>query len=86
MQMNSIPTTRLSSRGQLVIPKEIRDANGWRENTEFTIEQRENGVLLTPKLVRQRHISELFGSLPKPKRTLTLDELCAPVTNYKTRL
>ena len=41
-------TTRLSSRGQLVLPKSIRDADNWREGTEFLVERVPEGVLLRP--------------------------------------
>jgi len=41
-------TTRLSSKGQLVLPKAIRDADNWAEGTEFTVERVAQGVLLRP--------------------------------------
>ena len=40
--------TRLSSKGQLVLPKAIRDADGWSEGTEFLVERVAEGVLLRP--------------------------------------
>ena len=41
-------TTRLSSKGQLVLPKAIRDADNWAEGTEFLVERVAQGVLLRP--------------------------------------
>ena len=41
-------TTRLSSKGQLVLPKSIRDADNWSEGTEFLVERVADGVLLRP--------------------------------------
>jgi AbrB family looped-hinge helix DNA binding protein len=41
-------STRLSSKGQLVLPKAIRDAGEWAEGTEFTVERVPEGVLLRP--------------------------------------
>jgi AbrB family looped-hinge helix DNA binding protein len=41
-------TTRLSSKGQLVLPKAIRDADHWPEGTEFVVERVPEGVLLRP--------------------------------------
>ena len=38
--------TKLSSKGQIVIPKSVRDAHGWTEGAEFTIEDRTDGVFL----------------------------------------
>ena len=40
--------TRLSSKGQIVLPKSIRDARHWAEGTEFVVEPHEDGVLLRP--------------------------------------
>ncbi|MGD0958657.1 MAG: AbrB/MazE/SpoVT family DNA-binding domain-containing protein [Methylomonas sp.] len=42
----SIVTTTLSSKGQVVIPKEIRDQLHWEVGRELTIETTEFGVLL----------------------------------------
>ena len=41
-------TTRLSSKGQLVLPKAIRDADNLPEGTEFTVERVPQGVQLRP--------------------------------------
>ncbi|MGQ9780295.1 MAG: AbrB/MazE/SpoVT family DNA-binding domain-containing protein [Bacillota bacterium] len=38
--------TRLSSKGQVVIPKEIRAAHGWKTGTEFVVEDRGDAVIL----------------------------------------
>ncbi len=42
-------TTRLSDRGQVILPKSIRDAHHWTPGTEFEIEDQPEGVLLRPK-------------------------------------
>lgn len=39
-------TTRLSSKGQLIIPKQVRDRHGWRAGTELEVEDRGGVVLL----------------------------------------
>lgn len=41
-------TTRLSSKGQIIIPQIIREAHHWRPGVEFAITETEQGVLLTP--------------------------------------
>jgi AbrB family looped-hinge helix DNA binding protein len=38
--------TRLSSKGQLVLPKEVRAKQGWKEGTEIEVEETPGGVLL----------------------------------------
>ncbi len=50
-------TTRLSSKGQLVLPKAIRDAGNWVEGTEFIVERVTHGVLLRP--VRRLPVTRL---------------------------
>jgi AbrB family looped-hinge helix DNA binding protein len=38
--------TRLSTKGQLIIPKEIRERHGWTSGTELLIEDLGNSVVL----------------------------------------
>lgn len=77
-------TTKLSSRGQLVIPKQLRDARQWSENTEFAVREQDDGIFLAPlpAKAKSRSLSALIGSLPPPKRKLSTSDLCAPVTDY----
>jgi AbrB family looped-hinge helix DNA binding protein len=42
-------TTRLSSKGQVILPKSLRDAHHWAPGTEFEVEDRPEGILLRPK-------------------------------------
>ena len=56
-------TTRLSSKGQLVLPKAIRDADDWREGTEFLVERVPQGVLLRPlRPVPVTRLEDVIGS------------------------
>ncbi len=41
-------TTRLSSKGQLILPKWLRDRYNWREGDEFIVIDTGRGVLLQP--------------------------------------
>lgn len=41
-------TTRLSSKGQVVLPKSIRASRSWGPGTEFTVEEIGDGILLRP--------------------------------------
>jgi AbrB family looped-hinge helix DNA binding protein len=55
--------TRLSSKGQLVLPKSIRDADNWSEGTEFLVERVAEGVLLRPlRPVRETKLEDVIGS------------------------
>jgi AbrB family looped-hinge helix DNA binding protein len=37
-------TTRLSSKGQIILPKTIRDAHGWHSGIEFVLIDQNEGV------------------------------------------
>ena len=45
----AIEITRLSSKGQVIIPKSIRQNHRWLIGQEFTVEDTGEGVLLRPK-------------------------------------
>jgi len=44
-----MPITHLSSRGQIVIPKSIREAHNWTVGQEFEIVESGNALVLRPK-------------------------------------
>lgn len=41
-------TTLLSSKGQIIIPKALRDARHWRAGTRLQVRETSEGLLLTP--------------------------------------
>jgi len=41
--------TELSSRGQVVLPKTVRDRRGWRTGTESVVEEIPSGIPLRPQ-------------------------------------
>lgn len=67
-----MPTT-LTSKGQVTIPKEIRDQLGLKpgDKVEFTLHS--DGILQV--VPRRGSIRDLKGILPKPKVSLSLEEL-----------
>lgn len=40
--------TRLSSKGQVIIPKSIRASRGWKPGEELLVEETNEGILLKP--------------------------------------
>ena len=52
---------RLSSKGQLVLPKRIRDKRGWNQGSKVEIEEVPGGVLL--RLVRDSEPATLDALL-----------------------
>lgn len=57
-------TTMLSTKGQVILPKSIRDARHWTPGTRLSVEDTPEGVLLksTP-LFPESSVDNLFGSL-----------------------
>jgi len=49
--------TRVSAKGQIVIPKHLRDQLAWCPGTELEIEESADGLLLRPKRDPRRRIS-----------------------------
>jgi AbrB family looped-hinge helix DNA binding protein len=66
-------TTKLSSKGQVVLPKSVRDARSWEPGTEFGVEEVSEGILLRPlRPFPCTSIAEVFGCLKYtgPAKTL----------------
>ena len=55
---------RLSTKGQVVIPKSVRDAHGWGEGQELELVDTPAGVLLrAPSPFGEKDIAEVAGCL-----------------------
>ena len=69
-------TTKLSSKGQVILPKAVRDARRWRAGTRFAVEEVKDGVLLRPlRLLPSSKVEEVFGCLPYKGRPKTLKQM-----------
>ena len=65
--------TKLSTKGQIVLPKEIRDALGLASGTELEIEIKDGTVLLRP--IRNTSVDDLHGILPWSGPAKSLEEM-----------
>jgi len=76
----SIVTITLSSKGQVVIPKAIRDELHWHAGTQITLVTTASGVTLkaVPKKTG-RKFEDLIGMLKHEGQPLSTEELCKPV-------
>ena len=74
-------TTKLSSKGQVVLPKSLRAFHRWKPGTEFIIQDLDEGVLLKPKTGgKSRTWESLIGcaSYAGPRKSVTqMDEAVA---------
>ncbi len=73
-------TTTLSTKGQVILPMEIRRRRHWDAGTRFVVEDTPEGVLLRPApLFQPTRPEEVFGSLPYKGPPKTLDEMKAGI-------
>ena len=64
MSVSRPPTTTLSTRGRVTLPKPIRDALGWDAGARLVVERTSEGVLLKPvPSFPQIDPEEVFGCL-----------------------
>lgn len=69
-------TTKLSSKGQVVLPKSVRDARSWESGAEFAVEEVPEGILLRPlRPFRSTSFAEVFGCLKYTGRAKTLVQM-----------
>jgi AbrB family looped-hinge helix DNA binding protein len=77
-----IATMTLSSKGQVVIPKEIRDEMHWVAGTKIALVSGASGVMLKEVTVKTgRKFEDLIGMLKQEGPPVPTDVLCMPVDN-----
>ena len=71
-------TTKLSSQGQVIIPKSLRDAHHWEAGIELIAINMGDGILLKPKKpFLEKKLTEVAGCLKyhgTPKSLEDMDE------------
>jgi len=73
-------TTTVSTKGQVILPKAIRQQRRWDAGTKLIVEDREDGVLLrAAPLFAPTEIDAVFGSLPYSGKAKTVEEMDAAV-------
>jgi AbrB family looped-hinge helix DNA binding protein len=73
-------TTRLSSKGQVILPKAVRDLHHWGPGTDFIVEDTAEGVLLRPvKQGRVTRLEDVAGCLKSSGPALTLEQMDAAI-------
>jgi AbrB family looped-hinge helix DNA binding protein len=73
-------TVTLSTKGQLILPKSIRQQRRWDAGTRLIVEDTPEGVLLKPAPVFEpANPDEVFGSLKVSGPPKTLEEMDAGI-------
>jgi AbrB family looped-hinge helix DNA binding protein len=73
-------TTKLSSKGQIVLPKPLRASHRWKPGTEFTIQERGEGILLKPKSGGEQTWQSIIGCIPYKGPRKSIMEMDEAVT------
>lgn len=73
-------TTVLSTKGQVILPKTVRDERGWKPGTKLTVEETPDGVLLKREpLFPPTTLEEVYGCLKYDGPPKTLKEMDAGI-------
>jgi len=69
-------TTKLSSKGQVILPKSVRVAHNWQAGVEFAVEDVADGVLLRPlKPFQTTRIEDVAGCAGYTGPRKSLDDM-----------
>ena len=71
--------TKISTRGQIVLPKAIRDKRRWKAGTRLIVEDRPDGVLLKPVEKKKFTVADLRGMLKHKGPPHTIEEMNAAI-------
>lgn len=74
-------TTKVSTKGQVILPKAVRDAKRWPAGTMLAVEMTDKGVLLREAAVfPPKTVDEVFGMIPYDGPPKTLEDMNAGIT------
>ena len=69
-------TTKLSTKGQLILPKPIRDKHRWGAGTEFLVEETPDGILLRQaRPFPPTRLEDVIGCLKYRGKAKTIEEM-----------
>lgn len=79
-------TTVISTKGQVILPKAIRDLRHWAAGTRLTVENTADGVLLkaTPAFP-ETSIDAVFGMLRRSGPALSVEDMNAAIAREAKR-
>lgn len=73
-------TTTLSTKGQVILPKEIRRQRHWGAGTRLVVEDTPEGVLLKPlPLFPETRPEDVFASLPHSGAPKSIEDMQAGI-------
>lgn len=79
-------TTVISSKGQVTLPKAIREHRNWAPGMRLTVEGTIDGVLLkSMRAFPETSIDDVFGSMRHDGKALPLEEMEAAIAKEAKR-
>jgi AbrB family looped-hinge helix DNA binding protein len=82
----SASSTRVSTKGQVILPKPVRDRLHWVPGTELSVEETAEGVVLKRCVQRPAaKLDDVFGSLRAKGQHLSLADMDAAVASEAAR-
>lgn len=77
-----LPTTTLSTKGQVILPKAVRESRKWAPGTKLVVEERADGVFLRPVRANPfppTTIKEVLAMVDYKGPTITLEDMDAAI-------
>ena len=86
--MSVLTTTRMSSKGQIVIPEELRKAFGWNTGTSFIVVGRPDAIMLQP--VTMPDMDRFDGLIAESRKQakaagLRVGDIAAAITRVRSK-
>jgi AbrB family looped-hinge helix DNA binding protein len=77
------PTTNISTKGQVVLPKALRDALGWRPGDKLVVEKQATRLVLS-RADEGGHtrIEDVAGCLGPAERVVSIEEMNHGIGKY----
>lgn len=80
------PVTTVSTKGQVILPKAIRDKRHWVSGTRLTVEETAEGVLLKAEpIFPETKIEDVYGMLRRDGPPISLEEMDKAITEEVRR-
>jgi AbrB family looped-hinge helix DNA binding protein len=79
-------TTKLSTKGQIILPQAIRASRSWGPGTEFAVIETADGILLQPaKRFPETKLEDVAGCLKYKGKPITLEQMDAAIAQEVKR-
>ncbi|MFT8877614.1 MAG: AbrB/MazE/SpoVT family DNA-binding domain-containing protein [Gluconobacter potus] len=75
-------TTTVSTKGQVILPKALREARHWSAGTRLVVEESDAGIVLRPDaaIFQSTRPEDVFGMLAVSGNAKSLEEMDAAIT------